>query len=167
MKTKQFRTTIITLSIIGLLIVGMAVSLQAKEREQYKTGLPELTDEELQWQNKHMLKVKKIKLNKHGLKRVNKWKEKKGKKKIRDDRSHKLKPGNDLEVVKGVSGSVDTDLFLPGADMPGSVDNSQFKFFPPIRSQGSLNSCGSFSGVYYAMTYICMPWQLNYSLNVP
>ncbi len=154
MKTKQFRTTIITLSIIGLLIVGMAVSLQAKEREQYKTGLPELTDEELQWQNKHMLKVKKIKLNKHGLERVNKWREKKGKKKIRDDRSHKLKPGKDLEVVTGVSGSVDTDLFLPGADMPGSVDNSQLKFFPPIRSQGSLNSCGSFSGVYYAMTYM-------------
>ena len=34
--------------------------------------LEELTPEELEWQNKHLLRTKKVKLNKLGLKRINK-----------------------------------------------------------------------------------------------
>ena len=51
---------------------------------------------------------------------------------------------------------------MPAADVPQAVDNSQLKYFPPIRSQGSLPTCGSFNGTYYAMTYM---WALANDLD--
>jgi hypothetical protein len=44
------------------------------------TGLSEFTQEELQWQNKHHKRLKKVKLNKIGLKRVNEKRRMKGRK---------------------------------------------------------------------------------------
>ena len=38
--------------------------------------------------------------------------------------------------------------------LPSAVDNSLNKWFPPIGSQGSLNSCVAFSTTYYTMTYM-------------
>ncbi len=40
------------------------------------------------------------------------------------------------------------------ADLPVSVDNSLLRFFPPIRSQGSLGSCVSFAITYYQLSYM-------------
>lgn len=37
--------------------------------------------------------------------------------------------------------------------LPSSVDNSTLKYFPPIRTQGSLGSCSAFSTVYYQSTH--------------
>ena len=34
------------------------------------------------------------------------------------------------------------------------MDNSTLRYFPPIRSQGSLGSCGQFSSVYYTLTHM-------------
>lgn len=62
--------------------------------------------------------------------------------------------GSELEVTTGAEDSIDTDSELPLADYPGFVDNSQLKYFPPIRTQGSLNSCGAFSATYYTMTHM-------------
>src|SRR6056297_598403 len=144
----------IGLMMIVLFLLSSAGFLSAKEQRMYKTGLPELTDEELQWQNKHMRKVKKVKLNEIGLARVNQWREKKGKAKIKKGERDVAGIGNELEVVTGASAPVDSSSDLPSADYPGSVDNSQLQYFPPIRSQGSLNSCGVFNGTYYAMTHM-------------
>ena len=36
---------------------------------------------------------------------------------------------------------------------PSEVDNSNSKYFPPIINQGSLNSCTTWSTVYYQMSY--------------
>jgi len=144
----------IGLMMIVLFLLSSAGFLSAKEQEMYKTGLPELTEEELQWQNKHMRKVKKVKLNEIGLARVNQWREKKGKAKIKKGETDVAGIGNELEVVTGASAPVDSSSDLPSADYPGSVDNSQLQYFPPIRSQGSLNSCGVFNGTYYAMTHM-------------
>lgn len=38
--------------------------------------------------------------------------------------------------------------------LPGAVDNSTLPFFPPIRNQGSLNSCSQFATVYYTLTHM-------------
>ncbi|WP_286817411.1 PKD domain-containing protein [Desulfobacter sp. UBA2225] len=154
MKVNTTTAKAIGLMIIVLFLLSSAGFLSAKEGEIYKTGLPELTEEELQWQNQHMLKVKKIKLNKIGLERVNQWRAKKGKGKIDKDEMDVAAVGNELEVVTGAAASVDTSSALPSADYPGDVDNSRLKYFPPIRSQGSLNSCGVFNGTYYAMTHM-------------
>ncbi|WP_300455366.1 PKD domain-containing protein [Desulfobacula sp.] len=154
MKLKFTTAKTISFMMIVLLLLGSTGFLSANEHEMYKTGLPELTKEELQWQNKHMLKVKKVKLNKIGLERVNQGRAKKGKGKIDEREVDVVGIGSELEVVTGAASSIDLSSALPSADYPGYVDNSQLQYFPPIRTQGSLNSCGVFSGTYYTMTHM-------------
>lgn len=154
MRSTCFKKALALFCVLSFCVPGMAGYLSAQEKEPRMTGLPELTQEELQWQNEHMLKVKKVKLNKLGLDRVNRERAKKGRGALEKDRTGISEKGRELEVVKGAGAVADTESAVPSADMPGYVDNSQLKYFPPIRSQGSLNSCGSFSGVYYAMTHM-------------
>ncbi|MFA5904999.1 MAG: PKD domain-containing protein [Desulfobacula sp.] len=153
-KFRYFKNLLVLFCILPFFVLGIAGNLPAQEKEPRMTGLPELTQEELDWQNKHMLKVKKVKLNKLGFERLNQWQEKKGRKTLEKDRIPVSEKGHELEVTTGEGALIDSQSLLPEADIPGSVDNSQLKFFPPIRSQGSLNSCGTFSGVYYAMTHM-------------
>ncbi len=42
----------------------------------------------------------------------------------------------------------------PADPLPAAVDNSATVWFPPIRNQGGLGSCVSFSHTYYAFTYL-------------
>ncbi len=148
MKPILFKSWILALT--GLMMLGFVSLLPANE--PYTTGLPQLTEQELQWQNKHMKKVKKIKLNKLGLERINHSRVKKGEAPLAPDMVSA--PGAELEVMVGEAAVIDPTFPLAPGDMPGHVDNSQLKFFPPIRSQGSLNSCGVFNGAYYAMTHM-------------
>ena len=126
--------------------------LSAAEIEGYTTGLPELTDEELEWQNKHMNKVKKVKLNKLGLERVNDYRKAKGLDEITELSTFDI--GQDIETVVGVDAPVEQADQLAPNSIPPAVDNSLEMYFPPIRSQGSLASCGVFNGTYYTMTYM-------------
>ena len=154
MRSTCLKNVLTQFCILSFFILCMTGYLSAQEKEPQMTGLPELTQEELQWQNKHMLKVKKVKLNTLGLDRANRERAKKGRGALERNRMKISEKGRELEVVTGAEAAVDTASELPEADMPGDVDNSRLKYFPPIRSQGSLNSCGSFSGVYYAMTHM-------------
>lgn len=136
----------------------ITVSVQAKENDSHMTGLPEITAEELEWQNKHQLKTKKVKLNKLGLERVNAWRKKKGLTELKGPKAEVFPVGSEIEASLGETAetsSIDAvqDTLLPG-ELPGYVDNSTLKYFPPIRSQGSLPSCGCFSGTYYTMTHM-------------
>jgi len=45
-------------------------------------------------------------------------------------------------------------IFNSLSALPPEVDNSKEKYFPPVRSQGYIGSCASFSIVYYQMTYM-------------
>ena len=140
------------------LFAGSAKSPHAVSDPQM-TGLPELSAADIEWQNKHMLKVKKVKLNKLGLKRINAWRKSQGKSNIAMDGVEIAELGMEIE---GTVGELLTDAIeldgdmssLPLSDIPGTVDNSALKYFPPVRSQGALNSCGVFNGTYYAMTYM-------------
>ncbi len=137
-----------------IFFMGSISTAQAKEKQPRFTGLPEMTAEELAWQNKHLLKVKKIKLNRLGMKRINKWRRGKGKRAFRSNEVTLSVTGREMETALDENAVTDSSLSVPQADFPGSVDNSQLQYFPPIRSQGSLGSCGSFSGAYYTMTYM-------------
>lgn len=148
MKTIHSKSWVLALTV--LVMLWFAPLLSAKD--PYTTGLPELTEQELKQQNKHMKKVKKIKLNKLGLERINQSRLKKGQAPLDPDMVSA--PGTELEVMVGEAAVTDPSFPLAPMDMPGYVDNSLLKYFPPIRSQGSLNSCGVFSGAYYAMTHM-------------
>jgi len=154
MKTIRVGKRIAVLGMMVLIVGLFGNKGMAREQGPYITGLPELTGEELAWQDKHVKKVKKVKLNKIALERINQWRKKQGRPPVGKDRHPVSQPGGELEVMTGTAGSADTTSSLPQEDVPVHVDNSSLKFFPPIRSQGSLNSCGVFNGVYYAMTHM-------------
>jgi hypothetical protein len=125
------------------------------------TGLPELTQEELQWQNKHRKRVKKVKLNKIALERINQKRKQNGRWALTEEDVEVAPEGAEIEAAPGATADT-SDGVIPAADMPGTVDNSLLKYFPPIRSQGSLPTCGSFNGTYYAMTHM---WALANDLD--
>ena len=141
----------------ALLLLAMQVtsptSTFAGNMDPQMTGLPELTQEELEWQNKHHKRVKKVKLNKIGLKRINEKRKQKGRRALSVEDIEIVPKGTEIEAAPGAEPD-SANGTVPSADLPGKVDNSQLKYFPPIRSQGSLPTCGSFSGTYYAMTYM-------------
>jgi len=126
-----------------------------KDDDPHMTGLPEITQSELEWQNKHMIRVNKVNLNRIGFERINNWRVQKGLMPLREEDAEVVEKGKEVTGIVGelapeaISGSEP-----PQADLPPYIDNSILKYFPPIRSQGSLPSCGVFSGTYYAMTYM-------------
>ena len=155
--TKISTLRFFTLIIAGLFVCGGFFAPAAygnHEDTVYSTGLPELTPEELDRQNRHMLRVKKVKLNKLGKQRINAHRKAKGLHPRMEADEEPPEIGQDIEGVVGATpDEPQTTESLPG-DMPSYIDNSTLKYFPPIRSQGSLPSCGVFNGTYYAMTYM-------------
>ena len=148
---------------INLMVVALVLSSfgcynaladDKKDSDPHMTGLPPLTLEQEEMIEKTHLKVKKVKLNKLGLERVNKHRKKKGLAELSEDYS--VEKGKEViaEVPSGNPSSYVEPSSVPEGSMPSYIDNSQLKYFPPIRSQGSLGSCGAFSGTYYTMTYM-------------
>lgn len=127
----------------------------AVDADPHKTGLRELTADELKTIEKTHSRVKQVRLNALGLQRTNEHRSKKGLSLISEEA---IVPDGQ-ELITGVgaaSGGIKEQSSLSSAMavLPASADNSLLKYFPPIRSQGSLPSCASFSGVYYVMTYM-------------
>ncbi len=144
-----------TMVLMAVFIMGLSPALHAKEdNDPHMTGLPEITKQELEWQNKHMLRVKKVHVNRMGLDRINAARKQKGLEELSDAEAGLVEKGQEVEGTVGVTGPTATSSEAAPMVLPNSVNNSTLKYFPPIRSQGAIGSCGSFSGVYYAMTYM-------------
>jgi hypothetical protein len=101
--------------------------------------------------DKHLKKTRKVKLNRLGLERVNQGRRVRG-----------LAP-LDLPVAPDGQESVSEEadalatpaaLPGPGGPLPAAVDNSALPSFPPVRNQGGIGSCASFSTTYYAATHM-------------
>lgn len=114
-------------------------------------------------------KGKTILVNELGLKRINESRKAKKQKEL--DNVQAVSVGDEvvadmLQTVGSTeSGTMSTyaesTQTLIEASLPNSVDNSQRQSFPPIRSQGGLGSCVSFSATYYQMTHmagLAMGW---------
>ncbi|MDH7503967.1 MAG: PKD domain-containing protein [Verrucomicrobiota bacterium] len=105
------------------------------------------------WGEANMVKTRKVKLNPLGLARVNEARQKRGLPPL------KARPETIAEVGDEVVGAAAPDAASEASTvgssvLPSYVDNSTLKYFPPIRSQGSLGSCAQFSAVYYTLTHM-------------
>ena len=150
---KKLYQFVVSFLISGAMVLAVAGPGYSSDKDPQLTGLPELTPQELQWQNKHHKRLKRVKLNKIGLQRINASRQKRGLPVLRQSDVDVAPLGNEIEAApEAVVETPESDV--PNADAPGTVDNSQLKYFPPIRSQGSIASCGSFNGTYYAMTHM-------------
>lgn len=121
----------------------------------YPTGLIPLTAEETAEILRTWPRVVKVNLNWLGFERVNKVRMAKGEPAL-DPLS--VRPvGREVESVVGdgvASLQSYTSASALALDLPVKVDNSALKYFPPIRSQGSLGSCASFSTTYTQLSYM-------------
>jgi PKD repeat protein/C1A family cysteine protease len=147
------------LAVVVIFGFGFAGSVFGKDdNDPHKTGLRAPTQEELNWQNKHMKRVKKVKLNQIGLERINHWRQKKGLRPVSEKEAGLVEKGKEIEGTIGSLSEESAATGSPVVGLPTSVDNSALIYFPPIRSQGSIGSCACFSSTYYTMTYM-YAWQ--------
>lgn len=115
------------------------------------TGARRPTAEEWAWGEKNMMKTGRVRWNPLGLSRVNQARQAKGLARLGGVDAEAVPLGREA-VAAAPDGSTPADATT--AVVPAAVDNSTTKYFPPIRSQGSLNSCAQFSAVYYTLTYM-------------
>jgi C1A family cysteine protease len=109
--------------------------------------------EQWKWGEANLIKTKKVKLNRLGLERVNEHRRGLGLRPLFETEVEVVELGREASATSPGSTTDATTTALVGST-PSGVDNSQLKYFPPIRSQGSLNSCGQFSAVYYTLTHM-------------
>ena len=126
------------------------------DRDPHMTGLRPPTKEELAWDRQHAVRVRRVRLNSLGLKRINAARKKKGLRPL-DTKTVEVVPiGSEVDGATESDGAADggapSGEALPGT-LPAAVDNSTLKYFPPTDTQGSLPSCAQWAGVYYAGTY--------------
>jgi C1A family cysteine protease len=152
------RQLIIRVSLIGLigfLVLGGPAAQDTEADPPRATGLIPLDAAEIEWVVSNWPRVTKVGLNRLGYERVNEVRARKGKPALDpgivepiglDVMGLRTPPGVTVQTVSG------SDLLA--GDLPVSVDNSQLRFFPPIRSQGSVGSCVSFAATYYQLSYM-------------
>lgn len=175
MRIQPFNTglrTAITLATIVSLATGMSLFSQAAQTKadssetadsagQFRapwngellgTGAVRPNAAQWAWGEANLIKTRKVKLNPLGLGRVNEHRQKKSLPPLRPEPEKLAAPGE--EVMATASGEPDVVALAGASALPASVDNSTLKYFPPIRSQGSLGSCAQFSAVYYTLTHM-------------
>ena len=112
------------------------------------TGAKRPNAEQWAWGEQHMVKAGHVKLNALGLMRVNLHRKDRGEAPLDASQVEVAPLGAEVQTT-----SADQTASAPAA-LPTYIDNSTLRYFPPIRSQGSLGSCAQFSSVYYTMTYM-------------
>ena len=119
--------------------------------ERLGTGARRPTRRQWEWGEKHLVKNKRVKWNRIGLARARKVRRARRLKLLLAKAIRDTRRGRDIVAAEPVWSEPETEQD-PVA--PSAVDNSTLKFFPPIRSQGALNSCAQFAAVYYTLTHM-------------
>ncbi|KNY26177.1 chitobiase/beta-hexosaminidase C-terminal domain-containing protein [Pseudobacteroides cellulosolvens] len=135
------------------------VSKREKEADKQVTGLKQPSEEDKRWMNEHEIKVKGVLPNKIALERTNEIRLEKGLEKL--DLNMAAPIGEEV-IAEGLPvniGAVSTAASFSitqtnQLSLLTAVDNSELKYFPPIRNQGSTQSCGVFAQTYYQATHM-------------
>ena len=140
---------------IGLFALGAPSAQDNPTGDPHATGLIPLDAREIEQIASSWPRITRVGINRLGFERVNEVRARKGKPAL-DPLSVEPVGAEVRSVLPGHGASVlaaaaNEDL---AADLPVSVDNSLLRFFPPIRSQGSLGACVSFAITYYQLSYM-------------
>lgn len=123
--------------------------------DPHATGRLPPTPEVQNWAHTHQIITERVKLNALGLARINAHRLQQEQTALRTVEVVSL--GEEVEGVTEEEiekrGSPVATNWVPTALIP-SVDNSTLKYFPPIRSQGSLGTCAQWAGIYYCFTHM-------------
>lgn len=141
-------------TLLTLVLLFGAMPALGGDAEPRMTGAVRPTDEQWNWGEEHLLKAQHIRLNRLGLERVNVELKKHGKKSMTEEAADLAPVGAEVSGTTALEPGTSTPADTAPGVMPAGVDNSTLKYFPPIRSQGSLGSCAQFSAVYYTLTHM-------------
>ncbi len=138
------------------LLVFFSASMFSQQAESHSLGLSEPTLSEMAESARTMVRTKKVLPNKLALERLNAERLAKGLPRV-----FKTPPARMGEEVVAL-GAAEAPLAGLGSSgsgeiltsLPGRVDNSALPSFPPIRNQGSIGSCASFSSTYTVATHM-------------
>ncbi len=143
---------------IFVLFLGLAVvaSAGALESTGHGLGLRPPTTEQREWEKKNMIVARSVRLNARGLARVNAHRQALGQSPLSAAAASVAPLGGEIAgvVEENWIGDDAVSAAASAAALPRSVDNSTLKYFPPIRSQGSIGSCAQWAGMYYCFTHM-------------
>jgi C1A family cysteine protease len=122
--------------------------LRTPDGEIVGTGGKRPSAEQWAWGEQHMIKADHVKLNALGLARVNSNRKARGEAPLAASQIEVAPLGAEAQTNRA------DQTASASATLPAYVDNSALPYFPPIRSQGSLQSCAQFSAVYYTLTHM-------------
>ena len=124
------------------LLMILALIPNAFAEEEYAKGLLSPTPEDMAWDNANISETINVELNDLGWERLD-----------TEMKASSLPPISFFTAPP--LAFMPSDDILAGATIntPLAVDNSALDAFPPIRNQGSLNSCVAFAIGYYQLTY--------------
>jgi hypothetical protein len=144
-----------TLGLAALLILGGSAAQENPSGGPRATGLIPLDSAQVEKIVSTWARVTGVGFNRLGFERVNAVRVAKGEEPL------------DPRLIKPVGGETQSEVAVPLAvarlappdrefagNLPTSVDNSLLPCFPPIRDQGSLNSCASFVPTYTQLSHM-------------
>ena len=145
---------------IPIIAFLLPVVVLAQQLEPHALGLSKPSLAEMAESARTMAWTQKVLPNKLAIDRLNAERLVKGQPPV-----HKIPPalqGEDIvtafsATAMGSASDVNSDVNLGSAalaSLAGRVDNSALAAFPPIRSQGDIGSCASFSSTYYVGTHM-------------
>ena len=144
---------LLSIPIIAFMLPGL---IFAQQSEPQSLGLSKPSIAEMAESARTMPLTRKVLPNKLAIERLNAERLLKGQSAV-----YKIPPAlHGEEVVTSLSSTAigsasDANLGSAAlASLPGRVDNSALAAFPPIRSQGDIGSCASFSSTYYVGTHM-------------
>lgn len=141
--------------LLGVLLTAGVAAREGPAGDPHSTGLIPLDVRQVGEILETWPRITHVDFNWLGFERINRIKAGKAKSPL-DSRA--IKPvGREVESSIGGLGASIQAMGMgsdQAGDLPPSVDNSTLKYFPPIRSQGSLGSCASFASTYYQLSYM-------------
>jgi hypothetical protein len=149
------RTALFVLIALALPGPGAPAAQDLTPEPPHATGLIPLDAVQVEEIVANWPRIIRVRLNPLGLERVNAVRAAKGKAAL--EAVSVLPVGAEVEGIvagRGAAVQAAAEASVMAGDLPVSVDNSLLKFFPPIRNQGSLGSCASFSSTYYQLSYM-------------
>lgn len=146
---------IVLLGVLGLVAAAAPTAPDVPAESPRATGLIPLDAKQLEEITATWPRVTHVVLNPLGFERLNEVRAAKGLPPL-DPSSvvpvgsevRSVVPGRELETLTA------STVATLAEDLPKSVDNSQLRYFPPIRNQGSLGSCASFASTYVQLSYM-------------
>jgi len=158
--TQTKSASLAVVAALALACASCAPAGTSSDGDPHATGYRPPTAAEQVWADEHFVHTTSVRLNQLALDRLNAEREALGTAPLTREAAAVVADGHEMlghlldPLAEQATLEQGLSLATAPSTLPRQVDNSVLKYFPPIRSQGSLNSCVAFSTIYYTLTFM-------------